>query len=87
MIAKKLGLLDRVWQETLGKHLAVATWSSQLVSEGPIEVGDGFKLPVRALVTMSPYALHQNPHYWPNLEAFVPSRFDPVEEATCRYIT
>ena len=37
----------------------------------------GYRIPAGSIITVSPYAMHHNPRFWPNPEGFDPERFSP----------
>lgn len=65
---------DKVFQETM--RLYPPAWSlflRQIVEA--VELG-GNKLPVGALIYISPYVVHRDPRWWENPESFNPERFN-----------
>ena len=44
------------------------------------EIG-GYRIPTGAWVTVSQWATHRHPEYWPEPERYLPARFDPTLEA------
>jgi cytochrome P450 len=42
---------------------------------------DGFEIPAKSTVFISPYALHRRPDFWENPEGFDPDRFDSEKSA------
>jgi cytochrome P450 len=44
------------------------------------EVG-GYHIPARTMVSLSPYATHRHPEFWPDPETFDPDRFTPERSA------
>lgn len=38
---------------------------------------NGYRIPAKSFVAMSPYVIHRSPGIWPEPEAFVPERFSP----------
>jgi cytochrome P450 len=44
------------------------------------EIG-GYRVPAGQIVTLSPWATHRHPQFWPNPETFDPERFTPEREA------
>jgi cytochrome P450 len=44
------------------------------------EIG-GYHIPARTMVSLSPYATHRHPEFWPDPETFDPDRFTPERSA------
>ena len=49
-------------------------WGFSRLAEAA-DIIDGFKIPKGAMVFVSPWVLHRNPHLYPNPEGFEPERF------------
>jgi cytochrome P450 len=46
------------------------------------DVVGGYDLPAGAILTLSPYATHRHPAFWPEPERFDPDRFTPEQQAS-----
>lgn len=44
------------------------------------DVIDGYAIPAGSIVTLSPYATHRHPDFWPEPEKFDPDRWQPARE-------
>ena len=49
-------------------------WGFSRRAQAP-DLIDGFRVPQGAMVFVSPWVLHRNPHLYPNPEGFEPDRF------------
>lgn len=62
-----------------GMRLYPSAWSISRRALGDDEI-DGYHIPARAIVALSPYTLHRHPAFWPDPERFDPTRFAPEQE-------
>ena len=67
----------QVIQETL--RLYPPAWIIGRKAIAPDQIGD-YPIPAGAPILISPYAVHRNPEYWPNPDAFDPDNFLPEQE-------
>jgi len=67
-----LALTRRTLQESM--RLYPPAWIIARSANGPDEV-DGYEIPGRSLVFVSPYVVHRHPRFWEDPEGFDPSRF------------
>jgi len=74
-----LALTRRVIDETLRLYPPVAAIARE--AYGPDEI-DGYAIPAKSGVMMSPYVTHRHPAFWPDPERFDPERFTPENSAT-----
>ena len=65
-------VLEAVLRETL--RLYPAVWAIHRTAAEDVELG-GFTVPKGEHVMASPFALHRNPAWWPDPDAFAPERF------------
>jgi cytochrome P450 len=70
----ELSYAKMVIQETM--RLYPPFWFENRNTVNDVELG-GQKIPKNSLITLSRYALHRNPKYWPNPDCFDPQRFHP----------
>ncbi len=75
----RLALTRRVIDETLRLYPPVAAIARE--TYGPDEI-DGYAIPAKSGVMMSPYVTHRHPAFWPDPERFDPERFTPENSAT-----
>jgi cytochrome P450 len=63
-----------------GLRLYPSAWS---ISRSALEADniDGYDIPARSIVALSPYTMHRHPDFWPDPERFDPERFSPEAEA------
>jgi cytochrome P450 len=45
------------------------------------DVIDGYPIPAKTLIFITPFITHRDPKYWPNPEKFDPERFTPENSA------
>ena len=70
----RLPYLKQVVQESM--RLYPPVWGIARRANEDAEFG-GYRVPAGAYVSISMYALHRHPDYWPNADRFDPDRFDP----------
>jgi cytochrome P450 len=75
----RLALTRRVIDETLRLYPPVAAIARE--AYGPDEI-DGYAIPAKSGVMMSPYVTHRHPAFWQDPERFDPDRFTPENSAT-----
>jgi cytochrome P450 len=75
---KHLPYTQMVIKESMRLYPPAWTLTSRTVLED-VEVG-GYHLPQGAMVFIAPYAMHRNPRYWDDVNAFKPERFSPENE-------
>jgi cytochrome P450 len=79
----RLEYTERVLQESM--RLYPPAWCFERAALEADEVG-GYSIPAGTTIAVCPYALHRNPAYWENPEAFDPDRFLPERsEARSRF--
>lgn len=71
---EKLTYTKAVIQESMRLYPPVAAIGREARADDQI---DGFAIPARATVLISPWVSHRNPEFWPSPEAFDPERFLP----------
>lgn len=64
--------------ETLRLYPAAWLTNRMAVNE---DVICGYAIPAGAFITLSPYATHHHPDFWPQPEKFEPERFDPARKS------
>lgn len=75
---KHLPYTQMVIKESMRLYPPAWTLTSRTALEDA-EVG-GYHLPQGAMVFIAPYAMHRNPRYWDDVNAFKPERFSPENE-------
>jgi cytochrome P450 len=70
----RLEYTRRVIEESLRLYPPVFALVRDVLEDD--EIG-GFHIPARTMVSLSPYATHHHPEFWPDPEAFDPERFTP----------
>jgi cytochrome P450 len=68
---------NKVIKESLRLYPSAWSISRRALAEDNI---DGYHIPARAIVALSPYTLHRHPAFWPDPERFDPERFTPQQE-------
>ncbi len=68
---------NKVIKESLRLYPSAWSISRRALAEDNI---DGYHIPARAIVALSPYTLHRHPDFWPDPERFDPERFAPEQE-------
>lgn len=63
-----------LFDETLRLYPPVHATSRSAIAEDRI---GGVRVPAGAMISISPYVTHRNPHLWPDPERFDPERFTP----------
>ena len=76
----KLAYTQRVIQEVLRLYPAAYLFAREAVTE---DVIDGYPIPPKTLIFITPFITHRDPNYWPDPERFDPDRFTP-EQASNR---
>jgi len=74
----RLELTRRVIDETLRLYPPVAVISRETYAADEI---DGYAIPAKSGVMLSPYVTHRHPAFWPDPERFDPGRFTPEQVA------
>ena len=69
----RLPYLKQVVQESM--RLYPPVWGIARRANEDAEFG-GYRVPAGAYISISMYALHRHPEYWPNADRFDPDRFD-----------
>lgn len=69
----RLPYLKQVVQESM--RLYPPVWGIARRAKEETEFG-GYRVPAGAYISISMYALHRHPDYWPNADQFDPERFD-----------
>jgi cytochrome P450 len=77
--APRLGYTLGVFKEALRLYPAAPALDRVAVED--VTVG-GYRLPRKTMVVVCPYALHRQPHLWPDPERFDPDRFSAEAEAS-----
>ncbi len=70
----RLPYLKQVVQESM--RLYPPVWGIARRAHEDVEFG-GYRVPAGAYLSISMYALHRHPDYWPDADSFDPDRFDP----------
>jgi cytochrome P450 len=74
----KLTYMQQVIHETLRLYPAAYLFAREAVTEDTI---DGYPIPAKTLIFITPYITHRDPNYWPDPERFDPQRFTPENSA------
>src|SRR5688572_26107923 len=72
----KLTYTQRVIQEVLRLYPAAYLFAREAVTE---DVIDGYPIPPKTLIFITPFITHRDPNYWPDPERFDPNRFTPEQ--------
>lgn len=72
----KLSYTQQVIQEVLRLYPAAYLFAREAVTE---DVIDGYPIPPKTLIFITPYITHRDPTYWPDPERFDPDRFAPEQ--------
>ena len=75
----KLTYMQQVIHETLRLYPAAYLFAREAVTD---DVIDGYPVPAKTLIFITPYITHRNPQYWPDPERFDPERFAPENVAS-----
>jgi cytochrome P450 len=75
----KLVYLQQVINEVLRLYPAAYLFAREAVVD---DVLDGYLIPAKTLIFISPFVTHRDPDYWPDPERFDPDRFSPVQAAS-----
>jgi cytochrome P450 len=70
----KLSYTQRVIQEVLRLYPAAYLFAREAVTE---DVIDGYPIPPKTLIFITPFITHRDARYWPDPERFDPDRFTP----------
>lgn len=74
----KLTYMQQVIHETLRLYPAAYLFAREALTD---DVIDGYPIPAKTLIFITPYITHRNPDYWRDPERFDPSRFAPQNNA------
>ncbi|HKY53391.1 MAG TPA: cytochrome P450, partial [Anaerolineales bacterium] len=72
----KLVYTQRVINEVLRLYPAAYLFAREAVTE---DVIDGYPIPPKTLIFITPFITHRDPKYWPDPERFDPDRFTPEQ--------
>lgn len=72
----KLTYTQQVIQEVLRLYPAAYLFAREAVTE---DVIDGYPIPPKTLIFITPFITHRDPTYWPDPERFDPNRFSPEQ--------
>lgn len=75
----RLTYMQQVIHETLRLYPAAYLFAREAVTEDTI---DGYPIPAKTLIFITPYITHRDPNYWPDPERFDPQRFMPENLAS-----
>lgn len=70
----KLTYMQQVIHESLRLYPAAYLFAREALTD---DVIDGYPIPAKTLIFITPYITHRNPDYWTDPEQFDPSRFAP----------
>jgi cytochrome P450 len=70
----ELPYMQQVIYETLRLYPAAYLFAREAVTEDTI---DGYPIPAKTLIFITPYITHRDPNFWPDPEQFDPQRFTP----------
>jgi cytochrome P450 len=74
----RLAYMQQVIHEVLRLYPAAYLFAREAIVE---DVLDGYRIPARTLIFISPFIGHRDPKYWPDPERFDPERFTPEQVA------
>ena len=72
----KLTYTQQVIQEVLRLYPAAYLFAREAVTD---DVIDGYPIPPKTLIFITPFITHRDPTYWPDPERFNPDRFAPEQ--------
>jgi len=72
----KLAYTQQVIQEVLRLYPAAYLFAREAVTD---DVIDGYPIPPKTLIFITPFITHRDPTYWPDPERFDPDRFAPEQ--------
>jgi cytochrome P450 len=75
----KLVYMQQVINEVLRLYPAAYLFAREAILD---DVLDGYPIPAKTLIFISPYVGHRDPKYWPDPERFDPERFVPEQVAS-----
>ena len=75
----KLVYMQQVLHETLRLYPAAYLFAREAVTDDTL---DGYLIPAKTLIFITPYITHRDPNYWPDPERFDPQRFTPENIAS-----
>jgi cytochrome P450 len=75
----KLTYMQQVIQEILRLYPAAYLFAREAVTD---DVINGYPIPAKTLIFITPYITHRDPKYWPAPERFDPQRFTPENIAS-----
>ena len=75
----RLAYTQRVIQEVLRLYPAAYLFAREAVHD---DVINGYPIPPKTLIFITPYITHRDPRYWPDPERFDPDRFEPEQVAS-----
>ena len=75
----KLVYMQQVINEVLRLYPAAYLFAREAIVD---DVLDGYPIPAKTLIFLSPYVGHRDPKYWPDAERFDPERFVPEQVAS-----
>jgi len=75
----KLTYTQQVIQEVLRLYPAAYLFAREAVTE---DIIDGYPIPPKTLIFITPYITHRDPKYWHDPERFDPDRFNPENVAS-----
>lgn len=76
---QKLTYTQQVINEVLRLYPAAYLFAREAVTQ---DVIDGYPIPPKTLIFITPFITHRDPKYWPDPETFDPDRFAPEQVAS-----
>jgi cytochrome P450 len=75
----KFVYLQQVLHEVLRLYPSAYMFAREAVTD---DLLDGYPVPAKTLIFISPFVTHRDPKYWPDPERFDPERFTPEQVAS-----
>lgn len=74
----QLGYMQQTFQEALRRYAPIWIFAREAVAEDQL---DGYVIPAKSSIMISPYVTHLDARWWPNPDTFDPERFSAEQSA------